>query len=88
MKNTGITRKVDDLGRIVVPKELRKIMNMRPENSFEIYYEPNEEKIVLKEFTRGCVLCKEMENTIEFKGELICKECLKELKGSEKRKGA
>ncbi|EPY2306815.1 AbrB/MazE/SpoVT family DNA-binding domain-containing protein [Clostridium sporogenes] len=79
MKNTGIVRKIDSLGRIVLPKELRKALNIKDnETPLEIYTEG--EQIILKKYAPACIFCGEAKEVINFKGKNICKSCLKELK--------
>lgn len=79
MKNTGIVRKIDSLGRIVLPKELRKALNIKDnETPLEIYTEG--EQIILKKYAPACIFCGEASEVINFKGKNICKSCLKELK--------
>ncbi|AUM88319.1 AbrB/MazE/SpoVT family DNA-binding domain-containing protein [Clostridium botulinum] len=78
MKNTGIVRKIDSLGRIVLPKELRKALNIKDnETPLEIYTEG--EEIILKKYEPACIFCGEAKEVINFKGKNICKICLKEL---------
>lgn len=78
MKATGITRKIDDLGRIVLPKELRKTLGIEPGTPIEIYTE--EETIVLKKYENRCILCGSTEDVIDFKNKKACKKCIEELK--------
>ncbi|KIN81887.1 AbrB/MazE/SpoVT family DNA-binding domain-containing protein [Clostridium botulinum] len=79
MKNIGIVRKIDSLGRIVLPKELRKALNIKDnETPLEIYTEG--EEIILKKYAPACIFCGEAKEVINFKGKNICKSCLKELK--------
>ncbi|APQ73343.1 AbrB/MazE/SpoVT family DNA-binding domain-containing protein [Clostridium botulinum] len=78
MKNIGIVRKIDPLGRIVLPKELRKALNIKDnETPLEIYTEG--EEIILKKYEPACIFCGEAKEVINFKGKNICKICLKEL---------
>jgi AbrB family transcriptional regulator, transcriptional pleiotropic regulator of transition state genes len=74
MKSTGIVRKIDDLGRMVIPIELRKTMNIDKKDPMEIFVD--EEKIILKKYEPACIFCGNADDTIEFKGKLICKDCL------------
>ena len=79
MKSTGIVRKIDQLGRVVLPKELRKALDLREdETSLEIYTEG--EQIILKKYAPACVFCGEAKDVVNFKGKNICKACLRELK--------
>ncbi|APQ77077.1 AbrB/MazE/SpoVT family DNA-binding domain-containing protein [Clostridium botulinum] len=77
MKNTGIVRRVDNLGRVVLPKELRRTLNIDEKDSLEIYVD--EEQIILKKYAPACIFCGEAKEVINFKGKNICKSCLKEL---------
>lgn len=75
MKATGIVRKIDDLGRIVLPKELRRTMAIDVKDPMEIYVEGND-KIILKKYEPACIFCSNTENTIEYMGKIICRDCL------------
>ena len=77
MKSTGIVRKVDELGRIVLPMELRRTMRIDTQDSLEIYTE--DDKIILKKYEPCCIFCGEAKDTVNFKGKTICRECKKEL---------
>ncbi len=81
MKATGIIRRVDDLGRIVVPKEIRETHGMQEGTPVEFFVEG--EHIIIKTYKPGCVLCGEMENikTIDGKEHSIklCTECLSKI---------
>ena len=74
MKATGIVRKVDELGRIVIPKELRGVLDIEIKDPIEIFTE--NEYILLKKYTPGCVICGNMNDTIQFKDKTICRECV------------
>ncbi len=73
MKSTGIVRKIDDLGRMVIPIELRKTMNIDKKDPMEIYVD--EEKIILKKYEPACIFCGNADDTIEFEGKTVCNEC-------------
>ncbi|AZO95698.1 AbrB/MazE/SpoVT family DNA-binding domain-containing protein [Iocasia frigidifontis] len=73
MKSTGIVRKIDDLGRMVIPIELRKTMNIDKKDPMEIYVD--EEKIILKKYEPACIFCGNADDTFEFKGKVICHDC-------------
>ncbi len=78
MKSTGIVRKVDELGRVVIPKELRKKFDIvDDESTLEIYVEG--ENIVLKKHEPACIFCGEAKDVSVFKGKKICKSCHKAL---------
>jgi transcriptional pleiotropic regulator of transition state genes len=74
MKSIGIVRRIDDLGRIVIPKGLRKNMNINIKDPMEIYVEGD--KIILKKYEPACVFCGSMEDTFEYEGRTVCKECI------------
>ena len=78
LKSLGIVRKVDSLGRIVIPKELRTTMNI-VEDETVLEISSDGEKIVLSKYNPGCHCCGNMENRKEYKGIKICKKCLNEL---------
>ena len=78
MKSTGIVRKVDELGRIVIPIELRRTLEVAEKDALEIFTEG--ETIILKKYQPQCVFCGEAKNTIHFRGKLICQSCTKEVK--------
>lgn len=78
MKNTGVVRKVDELGRIVLPMELRRTLDIKEKDPLEIYVEG--EMIILGKYQPACIFCGEAKDVIEFKGKKICKECRQELK--------
>ena len=77
MKSTGIVRKIDELGRVVLPMELRKTLNLNVKDALEIYVEG--EKIILKKYMPCCIFCGSDEGTTEFKGNNICENCKKEI---------
>lgn len=78
MKATGIVRKVDDLGRIVLPIELRRTLNIDIKDPVEIFIEG--EAIILKKYEPSCIFCGNAKDVVNYKGKNICKSCLKELK--------
>lgn len=80
MKSTGIVRKVDELGRIVLPIELRRTLNIDIKDSIEIYVDNS--TIVLKKYEPTCVFCGESEEVTTYKDKNVCKKCLDEIKNS------
>ena len=78
MKSTGIVRKVDDLGRIVLPKELRKVLNIDERDPLEIFVDGN--YIMLQKYEPSCIFCGNAEKVISYKGKNICQSCMGELK--------
>lgn len=79
MKSTGIVRKVDELGRVVLPIELRRSLCLDIRDTLEIAINGNE--IILRKYVPHCVFCKSEENVKEVKGKCICISCLEDLKG-------
>lgn len=77
MKSTGIVRKVDELGRVVIPIELRRTLAINIKDSLEIYVDG--EQIILKKYQPACIFCDNAHDIIIHKGRNICKECLTEL---------
>lgn len=77
MKSTGIVRKIDELGRIVIPKELRKTMGIGKKTPMEIYVDDN--KIIFKKYQPGCTFCGNIENIVEYEGKVICNDCLEKM---------
>ena len=78
MKATGIVRKVDELGRVVLPKELRKTLDVKESDPLEIFVE--DDKIILKKYAPACIFCGEASDIKNFKGKKICSQCKKEFK--------
>ena len=78
MKSTGIIRGLDNMGRVVIPKEIRKYLDMREGiDEFEIYMQ--EDCIVLKKHKPSCLFCDNEENCIDFDGQMICKDCIEKM---------
>ncbi len=77
MKSTGVVRRVDELGRIVIPIELRRTMEIDEKDAMEIYVD--EEKIILKKYSPACIFCGNAEDVNNYKGKNICKACLLEM---------
>lgn len=80
MKATGIVRAVDTLGRVVIPKELRKTFDIKETDPLEIYTEG--EQIILKKYEPACIFCGEAEKVNTYKGKNICKYCLEDIKNN------
>lgn len=73
MKSTGIIRKVDELGRIVLPMELRTKLGIAEKDSLEIFVDGN--SIILKKYTSSCTFCGSSKNLLTFDDKLICSKC-------------
>ena len=78
MKSTGIVRKVDELGRIVLPIELRRTLDIDIKDSIEIYVE--NDSIILKKYEPTCIFCGNSGELKAFNDKNICHECLEKLK--------
>lgn len=78
MKSTGIVRAVDKMGRVVIPKEIRKQLKVENDvDSFEIYMD--DDKVILKKYQPTCVFCDSLSDSIEFGGYSVCKNCITKL---------
>ena len=77
MKSIGIVRKIDELGRIVLPIELRNKMYINTKDSVEIFVD--NDKIILKKYQPCCVFCGNADNVTMFKGKLVCRDCIEEM---------
>ena len=73
MKSTGIVRKVDELGRVVLPMELRRTLGIAEKDALEIYV--HAEKIILKRYEPACVFCNNASDIQVFHGKNVCREC-------------
>lgn len=78
MKSTGVVRKLDALGRVVLPIELRRTMDIGVKDMLEIFV--NGDEIILKKYQPTCIFCGDANQVISYKDKLICKACLAELK--------
>ena len=77
MKSTGIVRKVDELGRIVLPIELRRTLDINEKDPLEIFVDGG--SIILKRYEPACIFCNDARDIINYKGCNICPNCIKEL---------
>ena len=73
MKSTGIVRRVDELGRIFIPIELRNKLKIAEKDPIEIYVDGS--SIILKKYEETCVFCGSTKNVVEYKEKLICTKC-------------
>lgn len=81
MKSLGIVRKVDELGRIVLPIETRKRLGLGAKDPVEIFVE--KDRVVLKKYEPSCIFCGDADDVIIYKDKKICTSCLAELKQTE-----
>ncbi len=77
-KATGIVRNLDPLGRVVIPKEIRKNFNLDINDPIEIYVNDSNE-IILKKYEPACIFCSHTEDVVIFNGKQICKKCIESL---------
>lgn len=73
MRSVGVVRKVDELGRVVIPIEVRRNLGIAEKDPLEIYVD--NEKIILKKYEPTCIFCGEAGNIRNFRGKNICREC-------------
>lgn len=74
MRAVGIVRKVDNLGRVVVPKEIRKAFEMDNNDLVEIY--TDKDSVILKKYCPECVFCGKVDYVHQFEGKNICSACM------------
>ena len=78
MKSTGIVRRIDNLGRVVLPNELRRLFDIEKEDPVEIFVDDN--YIMLKKYQPACIFCNDAKDVVNFRGKNICQSCLAEMK--------
>ena len=77
MKSTGIVRKVDNLGRIVLPVELRRLLDIDIKSDVEIFVDGNQ--VILRKYAPNCVFCGSREDLLEFEEKNVCASCAAKL---------
>ena len=77
MKSTGIIRKLDDLGRIVLPIELRRTLDIAERDELEIYME--NDRIILQKYEPACIFCGSSRALISYKRKNVCQECVRNM---------
>lgn len=77
LKSTGIVRKVDDLGRVVIPMELRRTLGIGEKDPLEIFTDG--ERIVLQKYAPGCIITGSQDDLIQFQGKLFSRDAIREL---------
>ena len=78
MKSTGVVRKVDELGRIVLPVEIRNVLDIKSKDAIEIF--TDNDKIVLQKYQPACIFCNDVDNIVYFNGKRVCSACIAKLK--------
>ncbi len=77
MKSTGIVRRVDELGRIVLPIELRRTLDIAERDAMEIYV--SDESIILKKLQPTCIFCGDTRGLVSFRDKSVCASCISQL---------
>ena len=77
MKSTGIIRKVDELGRIVLPIELRRTLDIAERDELEIYLD--NDRIILQKFEPSCIFCGSSHRLLQYHGKNVCHECVQNM---------
>jgi len=78
LKSTGVVRRVDELGRIVIPIELRRTLDIAEKDALEIYVDGD--TIILKKYEPACIFCGDARDVTNYRGKNICKNCMGILK--------
>jgi len=78
VKSTGIVRKIDELGRVVIPIELRRTLGIGEKDALEIYVDGD--RIVFKKYEPACTFCDNAGDVVHFKGKNVCQSCIDEIK--------
>ena len=79
MKSLGMVREIDKLGRLVLPIEIRRALDISAGDGIEMFSE--KDTIILRKYAPSCIFCGEAGDIIEYKGKKICKECAREIAG-------
>ena len=78
MKSTGVVRKIDELGRIVIPISIRHNMDIKEKDELEIFVD--EDRIILQKNQPSCIFCTNADNVVSYNSKLICTDCLAKIK--------
>ena len=77
MKSIGIVRKVDELGRSVLPIELRRTLDIAERDELEIYLD--DDKVVLRKYEPSCIFCGSPRNLVSYRGRNVCMDCIQNM---------
>lgn len=77
MRSLAMLRKVDELGRIVLPMEIRRMFDIATRDALEIFIDDN--KIILKKYEPACMFCHSADNVIVYENRNICKKCVEKI---------
>lgn len=83
MKNIGMVRQVDELGRIVIPIELRRVLGVDEKDAVEFFIDEDAKYLMFRKLVSGCLFCGSIEALSYFKGQLICSSCIRDIRGPE-----
>ncbi len=83
MKSTGIVRKVDELGRVVLPIELRRTLDINEKDAIEIFVDGD--KVILKKYQSACIFCGQADDIFTYTGRNVCRNCLSAMQGESKK---
>ncbi len=78
MKSLGMVRKCDELGRIVIPIEIRRSVGIESGDGVEIFVD--KDRVILQKYAPACIFCGEADDVITFKGKKVCRNCIADLK--------
>ena len=78
IKSTGVVRQLDTLGRIVLPIELRRTMDIGIKDMVEIFVE--DDRIILKKYHPACIFCNDARSIRPYMGKLVCANCIEKIK--------
>ena len=78
MKSTGIVRNIDDLGRVVIPKEVRKVLDLKNKDPIEIFTDGS--FVLLQKYEPFCIFCHNSDDIEPFEGKNVCGSCISKMK--------
>jgi len=78
MKSTGFVKIIDKMGRIVLPMEIRKVLNLTEEGAAVELFTEND-MVVLKKYQPGCIFCHNVDNLVDYHGVKICEDCIADM---------
>lgn len=78
MKDTGVVRKIDPLGRLVIPIEVRRELGLNENEPVEMYVE--NKRVIIEKYNPSCLICGETENVKKINEKSICDSCINKIK--------
>lgn len=82
MKSTGIVRDVDNLGRIVLPIELRRTLGINVKDAVEIY--TDNDTIILRKYQQSCIFCGANDSLTEYMDKMVCARCISDISAAKR----